>query len=107
MADSEGLSIPTPHTGTYNFAICADSCTIAVICAKRLLCTYQLDCVHKDCCINLYAHTTPLSEQKTEWYVHKDFCNKTVFPSGIMPSAEIKPGTLWFWCINLFAHNLI
>ena len=26
------------------------------------------------CCINLYAHTTPLSAQIAEWYVHKDLC---------------------------------
>ena len=25
------------------------------------------------CCINLYAHTTPLSAQAAEWYVHQDF----------------------------------
>ena len=25
-------------------------------------------------------HTTPLSVQIAEWYVHKDLCNKTVIP---------------------------
>ena len=27
-------------------------------------------------CINLYAHTAPLSAQIEEWYVHKDLCTK-------------------------------
>ena len=30
------------------------------------------------CCINLYAHTTPLCAQIAEWHVRKDLCNKTV-----------------------------
>ena len=30
--------------------------------------------------INHYAHTTPLSAQIAEWYVHKDSCDKTVIP---------------------------
>ena len=35
---------------------------------------------NKNCSINLYAHTTQLSAQIAEWYVHKDLCNKTVIP---------------------------
>ena len=32
--------------------------------------------LHKSfCCINFYAHATPLSAQIAEWYVHKDLCN--------------------------------
>ena len=30
------------------------------------------------CCINLYAHATPLSVQIAEWHVHKDLCNREV-----------------------------
>ena len=29
-------------------------------------------------CINLYSHTTPVSAQVEEWYLHKDLFNKTV-----------------------------
>ncbi len=32
------------------------------------------------CCINFYAHDTPLSAQIAGWHVHKDFCSKTAIP---------------------------
>ena len=48
---------------------------------------------HWHCCINLYVHTTPLSAQIAEWYVHKELCSKTVKgPARIDPTCHPRPG---------------